>query len=122
LELLKEIAPRVTRVLVLRDPSIAAGIGQLAAMQSIAPSLAMELYPLDVGDDDEIERAVAEFVRAPNGGLIVTGSPVTVARRPLITTLAVRYKLPAVYAARFFVTAGGLISYGIDRGQEISLS
>jgi putative ABC transport system substrate-binding protein len=114
LELLKEIAPRVTRVAVLRDPAIAAGAGQLGAIQSAAPSFGVELSPLGVRDPGEIERAVTAFVRGSNGGLIVTGSaPVTI-HRDLIITLAARHKLPAVYYERFFVAAGGLISYGPD--------
>jgi putative ABC transport system substrate-binding protein len=114
LELLKEIAPRVTRAAVLRDPAIASGIGQFAAVQAVAPSLGVELSPVDARDAPEIERAVTAFARSGNGGLIVTPSPVTTRHRDLIVTLAARHRLPAVYAWRYFVTAGGLISYGPD--------
>src|SRR5262249_40161857 len=115
LELLKEIAPRVTRVAVLRDPAIAAGIGQFGAIQSAAPSLGMEVNPLNVRDAGEMERAFAAFARSSNGGLIVTSSTLAFVHRELIITLAVRHKLPAVYNNRYFVTGGGLISYGPDR-------
>ena len=114
LELLKQIAPGVTRAAVLRDPTIASGIGQFAAIQAVAPSFRVELSPVNVRDAREIERAVAAFARSPNGGLIVTASPVASRYRDLIVTLAARHKLPAVYSARFFVTDGGLISYGPD--------
>ena len=113
LELLKEIAPGVTRVAVLRDAT-ATGIGQFAAIQSVAPSFGVEVSPIDVRDADEIERAVEAFAREPNGGLIVTESGPLIIHRELIITLAARYRLPAVYAFRFFVTSGGLISYGPD--------
>ena len=115
LELLKEIAPGVTRVAVLRDPAIAVGAGQLGAIQSVAPSFGVELSPIDVRDADEIERAITAFARGPNGGLIVTGSPLAMFHRALIITLAARHRLPAVYSDRIFVNAGGLISYGPDR-------
>jgi putative tryptophan/tyrosine transport system substrate-binding protein len=114
LELLKEIAPRVSRVAVLRDPAIASGIGQFGAVQIVAPSLGVELSPFDVRDAGEIERAVAAFASGLNGGLIVTASPLTTAHRNLIVTLAARHKLPAVYPTRYYVAAGGLISYGPD--------
>jgi putative ABC transport system substrate-binding protein len=144
LELLKEIAPGVKRAAVLRDPAIASGIGQFAGVQAVAPSLGVELSPVDVRDAPEIERAVTAFaraalaseasdqrgdsiVRAPdtrpepgssarasNGGLIVTGGALTIAHRQLIIALAARHRLPAVYPARFHVTAGGLVSYGPD--------
>jgi putative ABC transport system substrate-binding protein len=114
LELLKEIAPSVTRVAVLRDPAIAAGTGQFGAIQSVAPSFGVELTPVNVGDPDGIERAVSEFARLPNGGLIVTASPLALGHRNLIVTLAARHKLCAIYNLRSFVTAGGLISYGTD--------
>jgi putative ABC transport system substrate-binding protein len=114
LELLKEIAPRVTRVVVLRDPAIASGIGQFGAVQIVAPSLGVGLSPVDVRDAGEIERAVAAFASGLNGGLIVTASPLASVHRNLIATLAARHKLPAVYPARFYATAGGLISYGPD--------
>ena len=114
LELLKEIAPRVTRAGVLRDPAVASGIGQFGAVQIVAPSLGVEVTPMDVRDAGEIERAVAAFASGSNGGLIVTGSALGIVHRKLITTLAARYKLPAVYSNRAFVTAGGLISYAPD--------
>jgi len=114
LELLKEIAPRVSRVAVLRDPAIASGIGQFGAVQIVAPSLGVELSSVDVRDAGEIERAVAAFASGLNGGLIVTASPLTTAHRNLIVTLAARHKLPAVYPTRYYVAAGGLISYGPD--------
>jgi ABC-type uncharacterized transport system substrate-binding protein len=113
LELLKEIAPRVTRAAVLRDP-VAVGIGQFAAIQAVAPSLQVELSPVDVRDAGEIERAVTAFADRPNGALIVTASAFTMIHRELIIALARRHQLPAVYAYRYFVTSGGLISYGPD--------
>ena len=114
LELLKEIAPRVTRAAVMRDAVTPQGIGQFAAVQSVAPSLGLEVSPLNVRDAGEIDSAVAAFARGSNGGLIVTGSGFAIVHRNLIVTLAARYKLPAVYSLRSFVTAGGLISYGAD--------
>jgi len=114
LELLKEIAPNVTRVAVLRDPAIASGIGQFGAVQIVAPAMGVVLTPIDVRDAGEIERAVAAFASGLNGGLIVTASPLTTAHRNLIVTLAARHKLPAVYPTRYYVAAGGLISYGPD--------
>jgi putative ABC transport system substrate-binding protein len=104
----------MTRVAILRDPTIAAGIGQLGAMQSAAPSFGVELFPIDLRDSGEIERAVATFARSSNGGLIVLANPLAVVHRELIITLASRHRLPASYPARFFVTDGGLISYGPD--------
>jgi putative tryptophan/tyrosine transport system substrate-binding protein len=115
LELLKEIAPRVTRVAVLRDSALAAGTGQLGAIQAVAPSFGVELRPVDVRDAPEIERAVAAFARVSDGGLIVTGSTLALVHRDLIVTLAARHKLPAVYFQRVFVTSGGLISYAPDQ-------
>ena len=114
LELLKQIAPGVTRVAVLRDPAITAGIGQFGAIQTAAPSLGVEVSPVNVRDAGEIERAVTAFARSSNGGLILTGSPAATLHRDLIVTLAARHKLPAVYYERNFVAAGGLISYGPD--------
>jgi putative tryptophan/tyrosine transport system substrate-binding protein len=114
LELLKEIAPHVTRVAVLRDPAIAAGTGQFGAIQSVAPSFGVELTPVNVRDPGEIERVVSAFARSLNGGLIVTASPLATLHRNLIVTLAARHKLCAVYNLRQFVAAGGLISYGPD--------
>jgi putative tryptophan/tyrosine transport system substrate-binding protein len=114
LELLKEIVPGVTRAAVLRDPAIASGIGQFASVQAVAPSLGVELSPVDVRDAPEIERAVTAFARSGNGGLIVTSSALTSRHRDLIITLAARHKLPAVYGGRWFVADGGLLSYGPD--------
>jgi len=114
LELLKEIAPRVTRAAVLRDPAVASGIGQFGAIQALAPSLGMELSPVDIRDAGEIERAVTAFARALNGGLVVTGSAAAIVHRELVATLAARHRLPAVYPGRYSVAAGGLISYGPD--------
>ena len=114
LELLKQIAPGVTRAAVLRDPAVASGIGQFAAVQAVAPSLGVELSPVDARDAPEIERAVTAFARSGNGGLIVTSSPVAARHRDLIATLAARHRLPAVYGSRHYVAAGGLISYGPD--------
>ena len=114
LELLKEIAPNVTRVAVLRDPAIASGIGQFGAVQIVAPSLGVQLSPLDVRDAGEIERAIGAFASGLNGGLIVTASPVANVHRNLIVTLAARHKLPAIYFSGRFVVDGGLISYGPD--------
>ncbi|HEY1474673.1 MAG TPA: ABC transporter substrate-binding protein [Pseudolabrys sp.] len=114
LELLKQIAPGVTRVAVLRDPVTPQGIGQFAAVQSMAPSLGLEVSPVNSRDTGEIERDVAAFARGSNGGLIVTGSGFAIIHRDLIVTLAARYKLPAVYPLRAFVTAGGLLTYSAD--------
>jgi len=114
LELLKEIAPSVTRAGVLRDPAMAAGTGQFGALQSVAPSFGVELSPVNVRDAGEIERMVTAFARSSNGGLIVTASPLATLHRDLIVALAARHKLCAVYNLRLFVTAGGLISYGSD--------
>jgi putative tryptophan/tyrosine transport system substrate-binding protein len=115
LELLKEIAPSVARVAVLRDPALAAGIGQFAAIQALAPaSLGGELTPIDVRDAGEIERAMGAFARERNGGLIVTGSQSQLAHRDLIISLATRYRLPNVHAYRYYPAAGGLASYGPD--------
>ena len=114
LELLKQIAPDVTRAAVLRDPAISTGIGQFGAIQAVAPSLGVEVSPVNVRDAGEIERAIAAFARPSNGGLIVTASALVVVHRDLIITLAARHKLPAVFYERFFVAEGGLISYGPD--------
>ncbi len=114
LELLKEIAPKVKRAAVIREAGTAAGTGQFAAIQAVAPALGVELSPIGVGNVGEIERAVMAFARAADGGLIVTGSGPAAIHRDLIVALAARHKLPAVYVGRFFVTAGGLISYGPD--------
>jgi ABC-type uncharacterized transport system substrate-binding protein len=114
LELLKQIAPGITRAAVLRDHALASGPGQFAAIQSVAPSLGIELTPINIRDPGEIERAVTTFARSANGGLITTGSAATALHRDFIIALAARHRLPAVYIERFFVTAGGLISYGPD--------
>ena len=114
LELLKQIAPSMTRAAVLRDPGVASGIGQFAAVQAVAPSLGVELSPIDARDASEIERAVTAFARSGNGGLIVTPSPAAGRHRDLIATLAVRHRLPTVYGSRHYVATGGLISYGPD--------
>jgi len=115
LELLKEIAPGVTRAAVLRDPGLTSGTGQFAAIQSMAPSLRMEVSPLNMRDAGEIERAVSAFAQSPNGGLIVTSSGSALLHRDLVISLATRHKLPTVYSDRTFVAAGGLVSYGPDR-------
>jgi putative ABC transport system substrate-binding protein len=114
LELLKEIAPGVTRVAVLHDPTLTANAGQLALIQSMMPSLAVELTPIDVRDSNEIERAIPDFASLPSGGLIVTASSSSVIHRDLIVRLAARHGLPAIYPARYFPDIGGLISYGPD--------
>jgi putative ABC transport system substrate-binding protein len=115
LELLREIAPRVIRVAVIRDPAISVGIGQLATIQSVAPAFGVELRPVGVRDAGEIERVITTFARSSNDGLILTGSALAYIHRELIVTLAARHKLPAVYSDRVFVTDGGLTSYGPDR-------
>jgi putative ABC transport system substrate-binding protein len=112
LELLKEVAPTVTRVAVLRDPTISSGIGEFAAIQAVAPQLGIDVSPMSVRDAAEIEHAVTAFAGIPNSGLIVTAGRLAVANRELILMLAARHKLPAVYFERFFVATGGLISYG----------
>jgi putative ABC transport system substrate-binding protein len=114
LELLKEISPEATRVAVLRDASTAVGPGQFGAIQAVAPSLGVELRPVDVRDPGEIERSITIFAQGSNGGLIVTGSALATVHRKVIIALAARHKLPAVYVNRFFVVDGGLISYGPD--------
>ena len=114
LELLKQIAPAVTRAAILRDPAISTGIGQFGAIQAVAQSLGMEVIPVNVRDAREIERAVAAFALSSNGGLIVTASALVVIHRDLIIALAARHKLPAVFYERNFVAAGGLVSYGPD--------
>jgi putative tryptophan/tyrosine transport system substrate-binding protein len=115
LELLKQLAPSVTRVAVLRDPAITAGIGQFAAVQSVAPFVGVDdVTPINVRDAGEIERAVAMFARSPNGGLILTASALSAVHRELVIALAARYKLPAISYRRLFVSSGGLVSYGPD--------
>src|SRR5262249_31313402 len=112
LELLKQVAPQVTRAAILRDPSIATGIGQFAVIQSVASTYGVEVSAVDVRDHAEIENALTILARQQNGGLVVTSSAVAVVQRDLIITLAARHKLPAVYFEHLFVTAGALISYG----------
>jgi putative ABC transport system substrate-binding protein len=115
LEVLKEFAPSMTRAAVLRDPTFAAGIGQFAAIQALAPpSLGVELTPIDVRDPDKIERAIAAFALERNGGLIVTASQQALTHRDLIISLATRYRLPNVYPFRYYPALGGLASYGPD--------
>jgi putative ABC transport system substrate-binding protein len=114
LELLKEIAPQVTRAVVFRESALAAGPGQFGVIQAAAPSLGVDLRVADVRDAREIERAVTTFAQGSNGGLIVTGSPGALSHRTLIVALATRHRLPAVYSARVFAADGGLISYGPD--------
>jgi putative ABC transport system substrate-binding protein len=112
LELLKEIAPNVTRVAVLRDSTDPSGVGQFSVIQSVAPAVGVDVSPINLRDAAEIERAVTAFAQVANGGLIVTFSALSAVHRDLIITLAARHKLPAVYFLRFFVDAGGLIMYG----------
>jgi putative tryptophan/tyrosine transport system substrate-binding protein len=114
LELLKEIAPGVTRVAVIRDTAVGSGVGQYAIIQAVAPSLRVELRPIDMRDVGEIERAVVAFARVPNSGLIIVGAPSAVVHRNLIITLAARHQLPAVYPLSYFASSGGLMSYGPD--------
>jgi putative tryptophan/tyrosine transport system substrate-binding protein len=114
LELLKEFAPNVTRVAVLREPSLAAGIGQFAAIQSAASSSRVELSAIDSRDASEIDRALAAFAQEPNGGVIIAASSSAVAHRQLIISLAMRYRLPNVYPFRYYPASGGLASYGPD--------
>jgi putative tryptophan/tyrosine transport system substrate-binding protein len=122
LALLKEIAPNTTRAAVLRDPALRAGIGQWGAIQSVSPSVAIEVSPISLVDAGEMDSALTAFARSPNGGLIVTGSALAVVRRDLIIALAARYRLPAVYYDRYFVSAGGLISYGSDSVEQFRLA
>jgi putative ABC transport system substrate-binding protein len=122
LEVLKQVAPSVTRAAVLRDPAITAGIGLWGAIQSVSPSFGVELRPVDVRDAGEIERAVSSFARSPNGGLILTGSALAIVHRDLIIALAARHRLPAVYYERYFAAAGGLISYGSDSAEQFRLA
>lgn len=114
LELLKEVVPDVKRVAVLRDEATTAGIGQFAAIQAVAPSFGVELRPIGLSDIAEIDRTIEAFARDSNGGLIITNSGPAIVNRQEIIALAARYRLPAVYGVRFFVTEGGLISYGHD--------
>jgi putative ABC transport system substrate-binding protein len=114
LELLKEVAPRTTRVAMIRDFTTLAGAGMFGAIQAVAPSVGVELSAIDVRDASEIEHAVTAFARSPNGGLIVTGGPLAALHRDVVLKVAARHRLPAVYTFRYFVTSGGLISYGAD--------
>ena len=122
LEVLKEMAPRVTRAAVLRDPVITAGMGYLAAIHALAPSIGVQVTPIDVRQTSDIERAVAAFARTPNSGLIVTADPAAIVHREAIIALAARHRLPAVYPYRFFVISGGLISYGLDNIEQYRLA
>jgi putative ABC transport system substrate-binding protein len=121
LDLLKEIAPSVTRAAVLRDSAVAAGIGQFAAIQAVT-SIGMELSVIDLNNADAIDPAVAEFASGSNGGLVVTGSPFGATHPDMIVALAARYKLPAVYPFRRFVNAGGLVAYGSDLASQFRLA
>lgn len=114
LELLKQIAPNVTNAAVLWDPTIIAGVGQFAVIQSVAPSFGVELRAINVRDDAEIERGITTFRRFANGGMIVTASALAILHRDLIVSLAAQYKLPTVYFQKVFVTGNGLLSYGAD--------
>ena len=118
LELLKELAPNLTRAAVVRDAAIAAGIGQFAAIQTVAPSFGVELSAINVRDKVEIEQALTAFMRRPNGGLTVTASPLATTHRDLIIELAARLRLPAVYPFRYYVAGGGLASYGPDQNDQ----
>ena len=118
LELLKEIAPGITRAAVFRDPAIISGASQFAAVQAVSPYIKVEVTPLPVSSASEIESDVAEFARSSAGGLLITSGPGPQHFRELIVALAIRHKLPAVYPERFFVSAGGLISYGVNYGDQ----
>src|SRR5215471_11385101 len=117
-ELLKQIAPNLTRAVVLRDANIPAGIGQFAIIEAVAPSLGLEVSAINELDADNIEREVTDFAVSPNGGLIVTSSALSISHLELIVALAAKYKLPAVYYRRYYVDRGGLISYGYDVSQQ----
>ena len=120
LELLKQIAPNIMRAAILRDPNVGGGTSMFAAIQAVAPSLRVEVNPLNTRDAPEIERTVATFARAPDSGLVVTGGASSERHRNLIITLAARHKLPAVYFERSFVASGGLVSYGPDQIDQFS--
>jgi putative tryptophan/tyrosine transport system substrate-binding protein len=122
LELLKQVAPDITRVAVLRDTAVASGPSQFGAVQAVAPSLSVEVSPLGMRNAGEIERGIAAFARTPHGGLIVTASSLAISQRSLISGLAARHRLPAIYPYRFFVTEGGLISYGADILEQYRLA
>jgi putative ABC transport system substrate-binding protein len=117
-ELLKQIAPTVTRVAVLRDPELSAGVGQFAVIQYVAPSVGMEVTAISMHDARQIEQDIAKFASSPNGGLILTASAFSVVHRDLIVGLAAKYKLPAVYHRRYFVAGGGLMSYGSEIDEQ----
>jgi putative ABC transport system substrate-binding protein len=114
MELLNQIAPTVTRVAVLRDPALTVGVGQFAVIQYVAPSVGMEVSAISMRDPREIEQDIAKFASSPNGGLILTASSLSVVHRDLVVGLAAKHKLPAVYYRRYFVTGGGLMSYGSE--------
>src|SRR5450631_70033 len=118
LEVLKQVAPDLARVAVLRDPAITSGIGQFAVIQSVATSIGVEVVAINVRDASEIEQSVEAFARLPNGGLILTASALATTHRNLIIALAAKYKLPAVYYRRYYAASGGLISYGYDVFQQ----
>jgi putative ABC transport system substrate-binding protein len=118
LELLKQIAPGMTRVAVVRDATIASGIGQFGVIQAVAPSLRVEITPVNMREVAEIERAVAAFANAPNGGLILTASGLSFRHHELVIGLAARHRLPAVYYERSYIAAGGLMSYGPNRADQ----
>ena len=122
LELLKEIAPGLTRVAVLRDPSVPAGSAPFGAVQGAAPSFGVEVIPIDTRNIDELERAITVFAQRPNGGLILVAPAFAIRSRDLIIALAARHRLPAIFPARFFVDAGGLISYGSDISDQYRLA
>jgi putative ABC transport system substrate-binding protein len=115
LDLLRQVAPSIRRVAVLRDAATPSGTGQFAAIQAVAPSLNLEIVPINIRDAAELERAIDAFARSPNGGLVLTGSNLSILHRDLVIALAARHKLPAIYYERFYVISGGLISYGADR-------
>ena len=117
-ELLKQIAPNVTRAAVLRDANIPSGIGQFAIIQAVAPSLGVEVSVINELNAGDIERDIADFAQFPNGGLIVTSSALPIANLELIVALAAKHKLPAVFYRRYFVDKGGLVSYGYDISQQ----
>jgi putative ABC transport system substrate-binding protein len=121
-ELLKQMAPGVIRAAVIRDPSAASALAQFGAMQAVAPSLGVELRPIDARTAGEIERGITAFARLPNGGLIVTTGPATALHRDVIVKLAARNRLPAIYPFRYYVTGGGLISYGPDQTDQWRLA
>ena len=122
LEVLKQVAPDATRTGILRDPGLGTGTSQFAAIQALAPSIRVDVSPINIGDAAETEQNIAKFASAPNGGLVVTASASAQRHRDLIVALAARHKLPTVYYARFFVTADGLVSYGIDFAEQYRLA